>query len=95
MARAVYGAGFYPFVSLSFALLVKYMRIIRAVKNQLFPPSLAEKLSLLCFSSCWLSEILIDLQHAHIWLVFPGLLLPKELEMQQGEGRGAEFLGCV
>lgn len=52
MARAVYGAGVYPSVSLSIALLVKYMRIIRAVENLLFPPSLAEKLILLWFSIC-------------------------------------------
>lgn len=52
MARAVYGAGFYPSVSLSIALHVKCMRILSAVKNLLFPHFLADKLSLLWFSIC-------------------------------------------
>lgn len=86
MAKSVCGAAFSPSVSLSIPLLVKYTRIVRAVKNLLFPPSLAEKLSLRCVClSAGSREILIDLQCSHIWLVFPGLILPGELEAQQGE----------
>lgn len=55
MARAVCGAALSPSVSLSIALVVKYMRIIRAVKKA-FPPFPCRETQLaLCLLMCWFS----------------------------------------
>lgn len=85
MARAVYGAGFYPSVSLSIALLVKCMRIIRAVKNLLFPHSLAEKLSLLWFSLVFSGRLVTHL------VCFPRNFFPKSWKSKERTAVQAVF----